>query len=126
MLVLAVPVGAVLALFVHAHPDQHDTDHHEGRSIHAHVAGHAHPSQHVHADGPAIGHEDDDHDGAVLLDMFIAEAPAVSAIAGAIPDGIELPAPERLAAHALHVVHGHDPPALTSLPARAPPALTRL
>jgi len=118
-----VSATTVLALFVHAHPDDHETDHHAPHAIHAHLGGHAHAGRPVRTAGPILD-DDDGHDRAVFLNTFVAEGTAALHITAAVPDAIEAPRPaERPAQPSLLVVHGHDPPALASGPARAPPRL---
>jgi hypothetical protein len=119
-LVVAVQVAALLAPFVHAHPDDHDTDHHAAHAIHAHFSGHAQPARPAHRGASSLN--DDDHDRAVFLQIFLGEAAAAFHVGAATVESFELAAPgERRAQLALQVVHGHDPPAVALLPARAPP-----
>jgi hypothetical protein len=116
-LALAVPAAAVRAPFLHAHPDEHATDHHAAPAVHAHFSSHGHTTR---TSGPAIG--DADHDRAVRLQLFVAVAAAAFALAATPSEYFVLPVPAITAAHRpVHVVHGHDPPALTSLSSRAPP-----
>jgi hypothetical protein len=123
MLVGVVSATTVLALFVHAHPDDHESDHHAPHAIHAHLGGHAHPGRPVPAHG-AIVDDDDGRDRAVFLNTFVAEGTAALHITAAVPEAIRLPRPiERPAQPSLLVVHGHDPPAVSLVPARAPPRL---
>jgi hypothetical protein len=121
-LVVVVPVAAVLALFVHSHPDDHDTAHHAGRAVHGHFAGHTHDGGPAHTDGPVVGDDDRDVDRAIYIGAFLGEAAAFVPVAAVVREVIRLSAPEeRRAQSPLQVVHGHDPPPLTSLAARAPP-----
>ena len=118
-----VLLAALYAPFVHAHPDDHDTDHHDGPAVHAHFAAHRTPAHalddHDH-DGTAV--EADDHDRAVFLQGFVAAPTASVHILPAIVDAVELATPEERASdQPLLVAHGHDPPSVLLLPSRAPP-----
>jgi len=117
-LALVLPVAGLGAPFVHAHPDDHATDHHGGRALHAHAAGHA--WSHHAASGPAL--DTADHDRAVYVSAFVA-VPAISfSVQRAAVAAFQLVAPVERAAHRpVDVVHGHDPPSGRSLPPRAPP-----
>ena len=124
---MAVPLAALLGLFVHAHPDDHDTDHHEARAIHAHLDGHAHVERPRQAEGPAVTDGEDDRDRAVYFDTYVGEAIASSSVAAAVPPAVGVAAPAvRRAQPPLQVVHGHDPPDLAFRPTRAPPRLPAL
>lgn len=117
-LAVAIPLGALCAPLVHAHVDDHDADHHRTRTIHAHLSHH---SSHSTAAGSRV-HEDE-ADRAVSLQLFVAVAPASFDVPAAVVTSWDLGTPaESPARHSLRVVHGHDPPFLTSLPSRAPPA----
>ncbi len=121
---VVVPMAAVLALYVHSHPDDHDTAHHAGRAVHAHVHGHTHQRGAAHAPGPVIGDPDGGFDRAIYIGAFLGEATTWLPVVAVARDVIRLSAPaERRAQSPLQVVHGHDPPPLTSLAARAPPRL---
>lgn len=127
VLVLAVQGGALVAPLVHAHPDDHATGHHRVRTIHSHFSGHSHEHRDAHAtahsDRPAV-QAATDNDRAIYLGPFLAVAapsfnsPALVHIAFRLGVPAEIPAHE-----AFEVYHGHDPPILTTLPARAPPIL---
>jgi hypothetical protein len=122
-LALVVPVATLLGLFVHEHPDDHETDHHAARAIHAHFGGHTHASHHDTPDGPAIS-DDDDHDRAVYLAVYVGEALAAPPLVAVVPHEVDVRTPAvRRSQPPLLVVHGHDPPALTDRPSRAPPRL---
>jgi hypothetical protein len=119
-LALAIQGAALTAPLVHAHPDDHATDHHAPGAVHTHWAGHAdtpHPS-----DDPAFSTENPDR--AVFLNAFVAVAPTLKP-APAVPLTVfVLPVPAERAAHrGGEVVRSHDPPYVRSLSARAPPAL---
>ena len=116
---VAIPLGALCAPLVHAHPDDVDTDHHRAHEVHAHFTGHSTLS--TFPDGARF----DDHEGerAVYLQLFVAVPQASFDTPAAAVTCFDLGAPaESPARHSLRVVHGHDPPTLTSLPSRAPPA----
>ena len=117
---LAVQATALSAPLVHAHPDDHATEHHGSRTVHTHWAGHA--QSHDTSDTPAFG--TDDHDRAVFLNAFVAVAASSLPAQAIAPDAFELPVPaERPAHRILEVVRSHDPPSLRSVSSRAPPAL---
>ena len=126
---LAIPLGALSTPLVHAHLDELDTDHHRAHEIHAHIAGHS--SRQTFHDGAAHAGEApnaarlDDHDAerAVYLQVFVAVAPAAFDVPAAVVTTWQLTTPaEAIAPHSLRIVHGHDPPFISSLGSRAPPA----
>src|SRR5688572_32002807 len=115
---VAIPLGALCAPLVHAHVDDHDADHHRTHKIHAHVSHHS-----SHSTAAESRVHDDEADRAVSLQLFVAVAPASFDVPAAVVTSWDLGAlAESPARHSLRVVHGHDPPFLTSLPSRAPPA----
>ena len=117
---LAVQGAALAGPLVHAHPDDHTTDHHSGRAVHTHWAGH-HQSSH-HGDLPSL--ESEDYDRAISLGSFVAEAVAVQLAPAVTHSVFVLPVPGDRAAHrGIEVVRSHDPPDIRSLSDRAPPAL---
>lgn len=117
---LAVHAAALSAPLVHAHPDDHATEHHDARAIHTHWAGHT-PSRGT-SDGPVLGTEN--HDRAVFLGAFAAVAPSPLYAPGVTHGVFALPAlVEGVAHRGVEVAHGHDPPFFRTLPSRAPPAL---
>jgi hypothetical protein len=116
-LALAVPGGAVCALFLHAHLD---TDHgnHHSTSVHAHVSSHA--PAHVEHDGIAV--DDADRDHPIYLQVFVAvestvfQTPAMPrAVFAAVPMVDHRPRTFVI------VTHGHDPPLVDALDSRPPP-----
>lgn len=118
VLSLAVQAAAMGAPLVHAHPDEHATEHHAGRSLHTHWSGH--DQAHHHSDTPAFTTAD--YDRAVFVNFFVAVAVAHIVAASAVPPVFLLAAPtERAAQRGLDVVRSHDPPHVRSLPSRAPP-----
>lgn len=118
-LAFGIQVTIVSAPLVHLHPDDHDTDHHRGHAVHAHVAGHA-PAAGRHAHGPIA--EDDDHERAVYLQVFVSEALSAFNIRPAPVPSFDLIPPRESRAHrSVDVTHGHDPPFTRSTPSRAPP-----
>lgn len=116
---LGLQVAALSAPLVHAHPDDHATEHHAGRAVHTHWTGHAGP--HGSSTTPAL--RTDDHDRAVYLTAFVAVAAAWHPVVG-VSDGIvELPVPSERAAHrVVEILHSHDPPFFSSRSPRAPPS----
>lgn len=115
----AVYFAAFWAPFVHAHPDDRDTDHHRPRAIHAHFS--QHHSQPASGPGTALG--DDDHDRAVFLQVFLAVAAAPLDTPAPAAPMFELVVPPEMPAHPwVDAVYGHDPPAVSSEIPRAPPA----
>lgn len=118
-LLVAVHGAALTAPFVHAHPDDHATAHHNGRSVHSHWAGHTHSTYAAHL--PAFA--PDDHDRATPLNSFVGVAVSAMGTPMVAPQLFALAAPaERRAHHPVNVVHSHDPPTAVSVPSRAPPA----
>jgi hypothetical protein len=116
--VFALQGAALSAPFVHAHPDDHATEHHAGRTVHTHWAAHAHPQR--SSDEPMFAA--DDHDRAVFLKAFLAVASAVLSVPAVADDPVELAVPPERSAHRnVEVVHSHDPPVFNSLSPRAPP-----
>ena len=119
-LVLALQGAGLSAPLVHAHPDEHDTDHHHGRQVHTHWAGHA--SSHAPSDGPSL--DTADADRALFLHAFVALPRTLSSAPGVTLAAFVFPVPaERPAHRGIDVVRSHDPPPLRSRPARAPPTL---
>ena len=117
---LAVQVAALSAPLVHAHPDEHGTAHHDGKAVHTHWGGHEHASD--HRDGPAVSGRDEDR--AIFMTLFVAVTTAATRLVAVVETPVVPPVPVELIAHRnVEVTHGHDPPALSSLPSRAPPAL---
>ncbi len=120
---VAIPLGALSAPLVHAHLDELDTDHHRAHEIHAHVTGHA--SLPTTLPTTTAGPRLDDHDAerAVSLQLFVAVAQASFDVPAAVVASSQLATPaEAPARHSLRIVHGHDPPFISSLGSRAPPA----
>jgi hypothetical protein len=116
---LAVQAAALSAPLVHAHPDDHATEHHGARAVHSHWAGHSAP--HGSSGHPAL--EADDHDRAVFLGAFAAAAVSPRYAPGVMHAVFALPLPVEGVAHrGVEVAHGHDPPVVRTLPSRAPPA----
>ena len=119
VLVAAVQAAAVGAPLVHAHLDNHATDHHGARTVHSHFSGHhsSHP--------PDIGLrvEDNDAERTVFLQLFVAVGVASFGAYPAVGESFEISVPaEAPPRQLLSVVHGHDPPVAKSGPSRAPPA----
>jgi hypothetical protein len=115
----AVQAYATTAPFIHAHVDDHDTDHHAGPAVHAHLAPHL--KHHESAGLPEIG--DDDHDRPVYLQLFVAVGTPLAALTAIHVVTFALPAPAEARAHLpVQTVHGLDPPLVRLLPSRAPPA----
>lgn len=116
-----VPVGAVCAMFVHAHLDDHDTFHHRGPQVHSHFS--EHPTASTHHDGSTTTIENDDTEEPVDLQVFVA----VSSYAQVVPAPPiapyalvtrSTPAPRPMR----QVTHGKDPPpSLANLGPRPPP-----
>lgn len=116
-----VPVGAMCALFVHAHLDDHDTPHHRGRQIHAHFSEHQTARIHHVGDRTSLDHDDIDNGADVQVFLAVSSdaqiVPALPATPFAVPTaGTRSPRPMR------QVTHGHDPPLLLRLAPRPPPA----
>jgi hypothetical protein len=119
VLSLAVQGAALSAPLVHAHPDEHPTEHHAGRAIHTHAGGHAHAA--VAHDTPVFTAPDGDR--AVFLNVFTAMTAAASPLPAVFCRALSLPVPaERPAMRGVDVAHGHDPPPGRTASPRAPPA----
>jgi hypothetical protein len=119
-LALALQAAGLSAPLVHAHPDDHETEHHAGRAVHAHWAAHPHAPGHA-GDEPALTASDDDR--AVFLDAFLAVPVSQMTVSAAAPAVFHLHvAAERAALGGVDVVRSHDPPDRRLLPPRAPPA----
>ena len=121
-LVVAVPVGAMCAPFLHAHIDDDDHDHPHATSVHAHFA--PHPTTHAAHDGiqGGINVEERDHDRALYLQVFVAVQPAIFDVPSIAPSSFVLTAPPERPAHiAVEVSHGLDPPLASALDSRPPP-----
>src|SRR5687767_5588366 len=102
---LVIQVAGLRAPFVHTHPDEHATDHHDGRTLHAHWHGHA-PSRHP-LEGQTL--EETGHDRAVYVNAFLAVAATSLFVPGVTVESIELAAPAERAAHrSLEIAHTHD------------------
>ena len=116
-----VPVGALCALFVHVHLDDHATPHHQGHAIHAHFSEHDATPVHHDGNGPTIDH--DDAEQTLTLQVFVAVSPD-GQIAPALPAAPLVAVPSWTPAPRLmrQVTHGHDPPLLDHLAPRPPPA----
>jgi hypothetical protein len=127
VLVLAVPGGALVAPSVHAHPADQTTGHHHARTIHSHFSGHSHEHRDAHpsadSDRPAV-RGTSDNDRAIYLGPFLAVAARLFYSSVLVHSTFRLGVPIEISAHeAFEVYHGHDPPILATLPARAPPIL---
>ena len=115
---MAFQAAALWMPFVHAHPDDHETDHHHARAIHAHVSQHAAPA--ASGTGTTIG--EPDHDRALFLQVFVAVAATTFDVSAVPVHVVELVVPQEMPAHpSLEVVNGRDPPDVSSIASRAPP-----
>jgi len=132
-LAIAVPVGALCAPLVHAHPDDHHDGHHGASRVHSHLAAHgidhtgptAHDIDHHHVRLGAF--EIEAGAGTELVtrvQFFVADQPNDLIPIGLLPLGFALPAPlESVMRRPPVVSHSHDPPLARSGPSRAPPAI---
>ena len=122
---LAIPLGALTAPLVHAHPGELSTNHHHAHEIHAHFGGHS--SLQTSHDGvvPDGGRlEDRDSERSVSLQLFVAVAQTSFDVPAAVVTSCYLGSLAEAAAHdPLRVVHGHDPPYIASTESRAPPVI---
>jgi hypothetical protein len=114
--------GAFSAPFVHAHLDDHETDHHRAGTIHAHFAPHHSSSAPSSGSGATLHAER--HDRALFLQAFVAVAtpPVDSPAPPAVVFALLVPAESPAHPWAI-TVSGRSPPVETSLAPRAPPAL---
>lgn len=143
-LALAVPIGALCAPLVHAHPDDHHGGHHAASRVHAHLGGHNldnHERDHHDGDldhhGDDLDHHGDDHDGpsnsaavepegepeqVSRVSFFVAVQVDDLIPAGLQPLGFTLPVPlESVMRQPPAVSHAHDPPVVARSSPRAPP-----
>jgi hypothetical protein len=113
--------AALTAPLVHAHPDDHATAHHTGRTVHTHWGGHGHTHPLQHSNAPALDHPDDDRP--LFLNVWVAVSVVIPAAPVTIQASSDLPVPRERAPHrSFDVVRSHDPPAVIRLSPRAPPA----
>lgn len=124
LLLVAFEASALTMPFVHAHPDEHATEHHAAHAVHSHFATHA--VSHTHSVRPVIGDDpvlSDDDDRPVYLQLFVAVRAQPVPVGGSALTVFDLPMPaETPALSSVPVVHGHDPPISRSISPRAPPA----
>jgi hypothetical protein len=114
-------VGATLtAPHVHAHLDDHASEHHAADEVHAHIDPHADAATPRTIDRPRIASHPDTEP--LYLKLFLAVSLTVVELPAAMSTSCEFAVPaERPSKQSLYVVHGHDPPALRTRPTRAPP-----
>jgi hypothetical protein len=118
---LAIQASALSAPLVHAHPDDHETEHHGARAIHTHWTAHAEADHSSEGEAPEL--EAEDHDRAVFLNVFVAVAASVIDVPAVAQVVFALPAPaERSPHHSVESLHSHDPPVIPSPSPRAPPS----
>lgn len=130
---LAVPIGALCAPLVHAHPDDHHDGHHGASRVHSHLAAHGidhlgrtrHDIDHHHIRPGALEIESEaDPELVTRVQFFVADQPDELIAVGLQPLGFTLPSPlESVMRRPPAVSHGHDPPLARSGPSRAPPAI---
>ena len=143
---VAIPLGALCAPLVHAHPDNHHADHHGANRIHAHLGGHrptpeapARPRRSASAEAGDLDHhplhqhdltggtpaieQDADAEQITRLQVFVAVY-ADAFTPPALPNArFILPTPpESAMRRPPEVVHSHGPPYASSTGPRAPPA----
>jgi hypothetical protein len=117
---VALQAAGLSAPLVHAHPDEHVTEHHSGRAVHTHWDGHT--ATHHTSDDPAVRAAD--HDRAVFFNAFVAVSVSTLPTQAVVPVVGQLPVPaERSAQSTIEITNGHDPPFYRSLSSRAPPTL---
>lgn len=121
---MAVQLAALSAPLVHAHADDHATDHHRAHEVHAHFERHTTASRTANestVDRP------DDNARVVFVRTFVGVATAAVDLPAAAPASFELALPgEGRSLRALYGFHGHDPPLIRSRSPRAPPAFLSL
>jgi hypothetical protein len=112
--------AALAAPLTHLHDDDRATDHHNPHAVHAHLSGHTLPATPV--DETEI--HGDESERVVFLQFFVAVAGISIDVPAAVVTTVQLPAPLEAPAHlSVDIVHGHDPPVVSSLSPRAPPAI---
>ena len=142
VLSVVLPLGALCAPLVHAHPDDHHDGHHGASRVHAHLSGHdvaVHDTADDHRDPHDADHYDlDDHglgSGALAVEAegdpeavasvqyFVAVQVDDLTLAGLQPLGLTLPTPLASVMRRPPVIsHSHDPPLRSASGPRAPPA----
>jgi hypothetical protein len=114
--------AALTAPLVHAHPDDHATAHHAGRTVHTHWGGHGHSHPLHRSNAPTLDNPDDDRP--LFLNALVAVTVVIPATPAAIQASSDLPVPrERVRHRSFDVVRSHDPPSVTRQSPRAPPSL---
>ena len=118
---VSLVVASVAAPLTHFHDDDHDTDHHQARGVHAHFSGHHAPP--VSHDPRQRDVEANDSERAVYLQVFVAVGGTSMSVPAAVVASIPVIAPPEAPAHrSVPIAQGHDPPVVRSRPSRAPPA----
>jgi hypothetical protein len=120
-LIVIVQTAAVAAPLLHVHLDDDATGHHHGQVLHAHFDGHdvGTPVRR----GPLVDHQDETG-RTIAAHIFVAAAAKGFAVPVAACASFMLLVPvARPIGHSPHVCHAHDPPALSLLSPRAPPAI---
>ena len=118
VVLLSLQVAAFAAPLTHAHLDDHETPHHDGRAVHAHWSPHAASAP---LDAPGVDHPDEERPTFLQLFVAVSTSPVALAACAVAPFRLA-PPPEAAATHPVTVAHAHDPPSGTPLPPRAPPA----
>jgi hypothetical protein len=123
LLAVTVQASAVTAPMLHVHLDDHDSDHHHAREMHSHLSGHGHHAGNLPAPSQSILSDDDGDENVVAVSGFVATSVEASQGAVAIPvETIVIALADVTVSRIPHVAHGHDPPARSSTPSRAPPS----
>lgn len=119
-LAVALQAGALTAPLVHAHLDDHHTDHHAAGRVHAHLDGHELPHE-APPDRLAI-HAEESPWSVVRIPLFVAEHADVWLEPG-LPQAPFLfaDAAESLMRQPPDVVRSHGPPVVRPSAPRAPP-----
>lgn len=121
VLVVLVQSGAMASPMMHVHLDAAETEHHHGRSLHAHLSGHhaSVPTRH----GPIADHQDETG-RTVSAQIYLAAASEPFSLPALSSPTFALIVPVTRAEGLIpQVAHAHDPPSLTLRSPRAPPAL---
>jgi hypothetical protein len=118
----AIPVAALCAPLVHAHPDHHDSDHHVAAVVHAHVAPHPADHHDRRRNSSESTVRDHDEEQTLRLQVYVAVGQTSYELPAATLTVVQLATPgETLAHRPVIVIHGHDPPQFPTS-SRAPPS----
>jgi len=105
---------------MHVHLDDHETAHHHGQSLHAHLTGHE--TVVPPRPGPSADHQEE-AGRTIKAQIYVSAAGepfSLEAAPSAVP--VLIVPPAQPGGRPPHVAHAHDPPSVTVRSPRAPPA----